>query len=218
MHGDDLEHIDKSVVVMGGFNAETMEDQSINRTCMPVGSPFGRRWSSETYLICTRLYKHQEPPQTHNVDHFQCLQKWMRSSVRCSQGAVSCANICHSSICKNRTKAESLVAQLCLGHPAVWSSWDHGGSRSIGPTDDGAHCWLQKRGNDWWGIAPRIGDFWASNARHEIHQISKQWRDPHKQVVGFWKSITDRTCSMQDRELNQEIFDWSPGPYTCQRH
>ena len=172
--GHDKEHIDKSVVVVGGFKAETVEDQSINQTCMPAGSPFGRWRSSEAYLICTRLYKHQEPPQTHNVDHFQCLQKWMTSSVRCSQSAIFCANICHSSICKNRTKAESLVAQLCLGHPALWSSWDHGGSRSIGPTDDGAHCWLQKRGNDWWGISPRIGDFWASNARHEIHQISKQ--------------------------------------------
>ena len=71
-----------------------------NQTCMPVGSPFGRRWSSETYLICTTLYKHQEPPQTHNVDHFQCLQKWTKSSVRCIQSAVSCASICHSSICR----------------------------------------------------------------------------------------------------------------------
>ena len=44
--------------------------QSINQTCMPVGSPFGCRRSSETYLICTRLYKHQEPPQTHNVNFF----------------------------------------------------------------------------------------------------------------------------------------------------
>ena len=73
--GHDKEHIDKSVVVVGGFKAETVEDQSINQTCKPAGSPFGRWRSSEAYLICTRLYKHQEPPQTHNVDHFQCLPK-----------------------------------------------------------------------------------------------------------------------------------------------
>ena len=68
------------------------KSNQIKSNQMPVGSPFRRRWLLETYLICTRLYKHQGAPHTHNADHFQRLQNWMRSSVRCSQGAVSRAS------------------------------------------------------------------------------------------------------------------------------
>ena len=32
-------------------------NESINQTCMPVGSPFGRRRSAKTRLICTIIYK-----------------------------------------------------------------------------------------------------------------------------------------------------------------
>ena len=48
---------------VGGFvaleHSTQSINQSINQTCMPVGNPFGRRWSAETYLIRTRLNKHQ---------------------------------------------------------------------------------------------------------------------------------------------------------------
>ena len=41
-----------------------LNNQSINQTCMPVGSPFGRRRSAKTELICTIIYKR---PQIFNV-------------------------------------------------------------------------------------------------------------------------------------------------------
>ena len=104
--GDDLEHIDKSVVVVGGFNEKTVEE------------------------------------------------------------------------------AEALVQQMMVGIA---------GYKSVEMID----------GESPLGLATFDSPIQAM----KFIRSQKKWYDPHEQVVGFGKSITDRTCSMQDREQNQKIFD-----------
>ena len=55
-------------------NTEESINQSINQTCMPVGSPFGRRRSAKTKLICTIIYTR---PQIFNF----CKIEWSPQSV-----------------------------------------------------------------------------------------------------------------------------------------
>ena len=87
----------------------TENNESINQTCMPVGSPFGRRRSAKTNFVCTIILQATTG----------CRKSLMSAKLNEVLGemepkCLSCANICHSSICKNRAKAASLVTQLCL--------------------------------------------------------------------------------------------------------
>ena len=75
------------------IKSNQIKSNQIKSNLHAVESPLARRWLSETYLICTGLYQHQGVLQTHNVNHCQRLQNWMKSSVRCSQSAVSSAGI-----------------------------------------------------------------------------------------------------------------------------
>lgn len=109
----------------------------------------------------------------------------MTSSLRWNQSLVSCANIC----CQNRTKGENLVAQLCLGHPAVWlqhhdQKWQRGRADNIK-----SFAYMIRVSRSGWVMASPFCQqfpFHFSKAPSKTHALTTLGKTFNQWMKGFW--------------------------------